>query len=183
MTPSEILAAPTSTQEPCEAGFFVICGRPDTTKCECCGLWLCAKHSRPETPAGAQHRKDTMTTRNWMRMHRDRGGHTIFTRPDEDYVSGDVPRMWVCDQSGRNPDLADDGPLELVRPEEVVLEPSAAGPWLLARMEVTTASGASSTVLLSAGCAVYVVGQWDVPLRIRAPHVSALLCVEEASRG
>ena len=28
----------------CEAGHFEVCGKPNTTKCDCCGLMLCGKH-------------------------------------------------------------------------------------------------------------------------------------------
>ena len=31
-------------QKRCEGGFFESCNKADTTKCQCCGLYLCASH-------------------------------------------------------------------------------------------------------------------------------------------
>ncbi len=108
---------------------------------------------------------------HWKKVHTDKGGHRLFVDVLEGQaktIVADCPRLWVADQSGPNPSLTDDGPLEIVYPLTAVeLRPSHGH--LVAHVPVKK-NDRVGNVGLSAGCARYLAHAWAIPITIIDPE-------------
>ena len=125
-----------------------------------------------------------MSTRRWRLVHKDaeKGstGHRLFVDEAETVEPGDVPRIYVADDSGRTPDRCYQGPIEvcLTGLDEIVLEPFYR--YLVAKVPVLLGPGGRErgSVLLSAGCAVYLARAGGCSLAVSAPYIGSPIHLE-----
>jgi hypothetical protein len=118
-----------------------------------------------------------MTT--WTCVHKDRGGHRLFTKLEATKTESGRTRLWVADASGGTPDRTDDGELEISPGvDKVVLAPSHEH--IVAHVAVLGRGGKQFTVGLSCGCALYLAREWQVTVMLKDPTLTespALRCV------